>query len=356
VLDHQAGVLDALALGQKIATEGKVPTPPRVILLTTRSARPHRTCLEASHVAAWLPRPATPSELLDSLASTWHNEPPRLAAVSLTEPSPWTLRPSSEAFEVLVVEDNEINRRVAVRHLEKLGCRVKTVVDGLEAVRSVEEGRFDLVFMDCQMPNMDGFEATGRIRALTSAASAVPIVALTAHAMAGDREKCLQAGMSDYLAKPLDAAELAAVVDRHRGSPGATHEDRDGCVDRTGLLESIDHDADFLAELLPLLRTETWSWLSTLGDALAAGLPSEVGNAAHALRGILLNARANHAAELARQLEGKGLAGEIQGCGSLLDDLRAGVERALREIERLLDSVRASASAERPLLAAVVER
>ena len=121
---------------------------------------------------------------------------------------------SADSHEVLVVEDNMVNARVARAMLEKLGLTVSHVENGVEAITAVEEAEFDLVFMDCQMPEMDGFEATRRIRALPPPSNCVPIVALTANAMAGDADRCLAAGMDDYLSKPLRADELAETVGR----------------------------------------------------------------------------------------------------------------------------------------------
>jgi CheY-like chemotaxis protein len=120
---------------------------------------------------------------------------------------------------VLLAEDNVVNAKLAVRLLERLGCRVDVASNGHEALKMVQSIPFDLVFMDCQMPEMDGFEATRAIRAWegnsrvdTSPATRLPIVALTANAMQGDRERCLEAGMDDYITKPLSRADLQRVL------------------------------------------------------------------------------------------------------------------------------------------------
>ena len=112
-------------------------------------------------------------------------------------------------YRVLLVEDNAVNQKLAMHLLTKLGCEVVLAGNGEEAVARAREGRFDVIYMDCQMPVMDGFAAT---RALRAEGVSTPIVALTANAMAGDRERCLAAGMDDYVSKPLRASELARTL------------------------------------------------------------------------------------------------------------------------------------------------
>ena len=123
---------------------------------------------------------------------------------------------SRSALKVLLAEDNAVNQLVARKLLAKLGIEVEIAANGEEAIEALRGTRFDLVLMDCQMPVMDGFEATRRIRDRASGVlnPLVPIVAMTANAMRGDRERCLEAGMTDYLSKPVNPADLAAVVKR----------------------------------------------------------------------------------------------------------------------------------------------
>ena len=116
---------------------------------------------------------------------------------------------------ILLVEDNPINRRVAVALLRKLSQHVDMAGDGREALQMVQRNTYDLVLMDCQMPEMDGFDATRAIRALASKVAEIPIVALTANALAGEREKCIAAGMNDYLAKPFTRKSLETIVTRY---------------------------------------------------------------------------------------------------------------------------------------------
>ncbi len=117
---------------------------------------------------------------------------------------------------MLVAEDNPINQKVATSMLKKIGCSTDLAGNGQEAVERCRKQHYDLVFMDCQMPGMDGFEATAAIRAEESDSRRTPIVAMTAHAMPSDRERCLAAGMDDYLTKPISVEQLRAVIARWR--------------------------------------------------------------------------------------------------------------------------------------------
>jgi CheY-like chemotaxis protein len=137
------------------------------------------------------------------------------AWTSGADPAPVAWAPSGPAPRILVAEDNVVNQHLAIRTLEKIGCRVDLATNGREAVERSRETDYTLVLMDCQMPVLDGFEATAAIRALGGPRSKVPIVAMTAAALQGDRERCLSAGMDDYLSKPIQPNALRALVSRY---------------------------------------------------------------------------------------------------------------------------------------------
>ena len=125
-----------------------------------------------------------------------------------------TIRPFGVRPRVLVAEDNPVNQRVAVRMLERLGLGADVASDGHEAVQSYVRQPYAVILMDCQMPELDGFEATAQIRAREGTGRRTPIVAMTASAMRGDRERCLEAGMDDYISKPITIESLYAVLER----------------------------------------------------------------------------------------------------------------------------------------------
>ena len=169
----------------------------------------------------WFTLPVTPVEGRDEMPAK---------PASPAESPGGAAAPPSPGLRVLLVEDNPVNRAVALAILEHCGCEVGIAVDGREAVEICGAGDFDLVLMDCQMPEMDGYEATRAIRAREHPGKRVPIVALTANAMSGDRERCLAAGMDDYLAKPIQIEALAEVL--HRQSPATRRADGHVGTDR----------------------------------------------------------------------------------------------------------------------------
>jgi CheY-like chemotaxis protein len=233
---------------------------------------------------------------------------------------------------ILLAEDNLVNQKVASRLLEKLGYRVDVVADGLAAVAAWQTGKFDLIIMDCQMPQMDGYEATREIRRLQEGKGHIPIVALTAHAMKGDEEKCRAAGMDDYLSKPIDRAKLESCLERLQPSTGSTgvmpalKEGRTVVesalqqapvqphhpVDWEALLESIDGDQEFARDLADAFIGTGDRELAAIAAALDAGDAAALRQSAHALKGASANLRGSATTAAAAQLESAALGKSAQ--------------------------------------------
>ncbi|MDA0750869.1 MAG: ATP-binding protein [Verrucomicrobia bacterium] len=153
-------------------------------------------------------------------------EPNRLAQEGSVKFDPNQMKPLPEGFTVLLVEDNTVNQKLAAKILSQMGCHVDLAINGKEAVAMARKQSYDIIFMDCQMPEMDGYEATRRIRDIefdnkVPETERVPIIAITANAMRGDREKCLEEGMNDYIAKPIDAGQIGQLIEkwRHKSNP-----------------------------------------------------------------------------------------------------------------------------------------
>ena len=213
-------------------------------------------------------------------------------------------------LRVLVAEDNAVNQRVVIRMLETAGCRVDAVANGREAVDAMARLPYDLVFMDCQMPEMDGYEASRAIRAAERAGASgrrVPIVALTANALQGDREQCLAAGMDDYLAKPITKDAFGASLRRWgiQGGPPT-----DGSIDAAALAELAAMDGEpgqpnLLAELLDVFRQDTPARLAAVRAAIERG-DTRVHRGAHAFKGSCAALGLRHLQALCVTLEHRG--------------------------------------------------
>jgi PAS domain S-box-containing protein len=218
LLDFEMPEMDGLELARHIKADPALAGV-RLIMLTSLGVRGQREQARAAGIDGYLVKPVRLSQLHDCLAAVMAapeprpSAPARPAADSGRRPPPVAQGP-----RVLLAEDNVVNRTLALRMLEKLGCDVDVVGDGREAVAAVARGEYAVVFMDCQMPEMDGFEATAAIRQGESGSRRVPIIALTASAMQGDREACLAAGMDDYLSKPLRLADMERMLRRWQGN------------------------------------------------------------------------------------------------------------------------------------------
>ncbi len=199
--------------------------------------------------------------------------------------------------------------------LRRRGFAVDIANDGLEAIEQLDPERHGAVFMDCQMPNLDGYEATARIRADEPPGRHVPIVAMTAHAFAGDRERCLRAGMDDYLSKPLRAQDLDAVLERWLGARPSDG-GRDGLIDGERMSSLLSLGPDLAAKLLDVFARTTPAVLEELRAAVEGGEDEARRALGHKLRGSAETVGAQRLSELARQLE-----------------LGEGVEAAVAELE-----------------------
>jgi CheY-like chemotaxis protein len=234
---------------------------------------------------------------------------------------------------VLVAEDNTVNQVLILRMLEKLGHTAAVVASGRKVLSVLEEEPFDVVLMDIQMPEMDGFEATAAIRrseAETPGRRRVPIIALTAHALKGDRERCLAAGMDDYLFKPVKQEDLSMALTGLPGGPAGRLADPHPPFDLSLALRHASGDRDLLREMLVLFAKDYPVRIQTLREAVQRADPEEMTRAAHALKGTLLVLGAATAASLAERLEALAGEGRVEEAGALVRALEGESERVVR--------------------------
>jgi len=246
------------------------------------------------------------------------------------------LRDFKSGLRILLAEDNSINQKVLTRILEKHGCFVTVVENGQQAGEQAATTRFDVILMDLQMPVLDGLSATMAIRAREKATGQhVPIIALTGHAMRGERENCIRAGMDEYLAKPVDTAELWRLLARLVGTTTAlpevapSHapaEDRKATIDWNAALDMYDHDREFLQEISTQFL-QCWPiTLTKLSDALAAGNAERLAAEAHALKGAAAQLATKEVVLAAQRLELIGKCGELAEATFAIQELTAAVQ------------------------------
>ncbi|BCX89590.1 two-component system, sensor histidine kinase and response regulator [Methylomarinovum tepidoasis] len=289
ILDMHMPNLDGAGLAAAMQADPRLAAIPRVLLSSgTTLNEDERRCLGIRHC---LLKPVRQDALRRLLCDT-------LAAMPVTEtavaaPPPVPDRPWA-GKRVLVAEDNPVNAKLIDRLLGKLALEAKIVENGRLALETLERETFDLVLMDCQMPEMDGYEATRRLRTWENGRSRLPVVALTAHAGEGEREKCLAAGMDDYLSKPLRRPELEAVLERYLGDESEPETDTrpeaetpaPALWDREASLAQLDGDEELLQDMIALFLDDAPVRLDALAAAASAGDCQQIAEATHALKGM----------------------------------------------------------------------
>jgi signal transduction histidine kinase/DNA-binding response OmpR family regulator len=284
-------------------------------------------------IAFYLVKPIRQSELLDAILTALGSAPLGNPDVAPTLSDP-AVAPG-HGLRVLLAEDNEVNQVLAIKMLQKRGHTVTVAENGRLAVAALETQVFDIVLMDVQMPEMDGFEATAAIRESEKGTGRhIPIVALTAHAMKGDRERCLAAGMDDYISKPLRADDLHITLARltagaAESEPPAVDRERltEPVFDRTAVLARLEGDMELLQEMIHLFSPQSVKLLTEIRAAVAAADGTRLEQSAHNLKGSLGNFGARGACNAARQLEIIGHGGNWAGAEVACDDLEQEVVR-----------------------------
>jgi PAS domain S-box-containing protein len=348
LLDYHMPDANGLEVARAIARDPAIGDV-HILLLSSSADRVQVRHEPDVRIAAHLTKPVRQSQLWDSLAMVMDKASPAAAA-----PAPRAPEPAPGASHLLLAEDNPVNQKVAVRMLEKMGCTVDVAGTGGEAVTSVAGGSYAAVLMDCQMPEMDGFEATAEIRRLEGGTRHTPIIALTASAMVGDREHCLAAGMDDYLSKPLRDTDLAAALSRWL--PGAASLP-EGRIRPPAGAESPVLDAeqisslramaeysgqDLLPELTELFARDTPAQLDTLERALAEGDAATLRQVAHTLKGTAGGLGATDAMTVCGRMEVLAVSGDLEAAASLLAEVRRQVERAGQALEEAVAAGRSS--------------
>jgi CheY-like chemotaxis protein/HPt (histidine-containing phosphotransfer) domain-containing protein len=329
LLDFQMPDMDGFAVAAAIQNRPELSGSTIMMLSSVGQRGDAARCKELG-VAAYLTKPVKQSILLDAIHAALAGP---AAGVDPAQRQPLVTRhtvlEAQRSLRVLLAEDNAVNRALVVNLLQKRGHTVVIAANGREALEAHARERFDAVLMDVQMPEVDGLEATAAIREREAGSGQrLPIIALTAHAMTGDRERCLAAGMDFYLTKPVRPADLyrtlEAAVPRSKlpPAPGLS-------FDPAETLTGMGDDRALLALMVGLLKAESAQMLSAIRDSVASGDAAALARSAHALNGSVGNFGMTEALDSARALERMGREGVLGGASArvtLLEEQMARLE------------------------------
>jgi signal transduction histidine kinase/CheY-like chemotaxis protein len=309
LLDANMPEMDGFEVARRISDTPNLSGATIMMLSSSGQYDESSKCREVG-IATHLTKPVDQRELLSAIGRVLAREPGQRAAL------PSAMLPAElpdRRLQVLLAEDNAVNQRLAASLLERRGHKVTIAANGREALAAVTAQPFDVVLMDVQMPEMGGFEATAAIRALESGrtTSRLPIIAMTAHAMKGDRERCLAAGMDEYLTKPLDSRRLCALVEEMAGSAPAGAPRRELATIPAGVLARVGGDRELLVEISRLFVDDAPRHLQKIRQAIDARDGEALRRAAHGLKGAAANFDAEGVVSAARALEEIGRTGEV---------------------------------------------
>ncbi len=347
ILDMQMPDMDGADLARAIKADETLKGT-HLVLMTSLGQRGDARLMEEIGFAAYLVKPTRQSDLFDSLSAVLARSPVRRSTQRIvTRHAVREMRRG--AVRILLAEDNVTNQQVAIGILRKLGLRADPVLDGSQALRALEAIPYDLVLMDVQMPEMDGLEATRRIRDPRSSVlnHGVPIVAMTAHAMQGDRERCLDAGMDDYITKPISPESLAAAIDRwlpherivppepaHPGPASVIAAGAGGAgapvFDSAGMMARLMDDAELASTVMHGFLEDAPRLIEALRSCLAAGDVPGALRQAHTIKGASAAVGGDAMRAVAMEMEKAAVAGDDEAVAARLPDLESAFGR-LRE-------------------------
>jgi CheY-like chemotaxis protein len=338
---HAAELLKATACGADM----------KIIMITSVGQRGDAVRCKEAGISGYLTKPVKQSILMDAIRMTMGLSVEASAEVVTRH----TVYEARDRLNILLAEDNVVNQTLAIKLLETRGHRVILAKNGKEAVGAFQKGDIDLILMDIQMPEMDGFEATGHIRTLEERsagnrqpATRLPIVALTAHAMKGDRERCLAAGMDDYITKPIDPKALFDVIGKlarqPRGADGEGQFPVSGeakplspeTFDLPEVMNTVLDNKALFQEIGKMFLEELPGYMAQIRESIAAGDARALRRAAHGLKGAVGNFRAHRAYEAAYHLENLGKDGELDKATAGLSILEGEVNALAHEMKTVL--------------------
>jgi signal transduction histidine kinase/DNA-binding response OmpR family regulator len=322
ILDLVMPDMDGLTLARSIKADPAI-SGTRLVMLTSWQRRLEPATLEGAGIQAYMVKPVKQSHFYDCLATAMAR--PSLVHVKVSPPPSTTpgvvSDRSSAAIRILLAEDNPINQKVALGQLRKLGYTADVAANGREVLAAMVRQKYDLIFMDCQMPELDGFEAAREIRARRDD---IYIVAMTANAMESDRRACIAAGMNDYLSKPAQVSDLQAALERWRQAS----QDALPFVDLDKFGEVTGGDTSLVQEFVDMFAAQSQEAIADLDAAVVSKDFSAIKRLAHKSYGSSANLGINRAAARLKELEGAAEVRDVARVESLWRETRSTLERS----------------------------
>jgi CheY-like chemotaxis protein/HPt (histidine-containing phosphotransfer) domain-containing protein len=352
IIDMHMMPMDGATLARVIKSDPKLAGT-RLLMLTSLDRRDDPEALREVGVDAYLTKPVKQAPLFDCLVNIADSGVESRAIAPGLMPLPREVKSAEprpkQDVRILIVEDNIVNQNVALHQLQKIGYLADAADNGRLALDAIRRGSYDLIFMDCQMPVLDGYETTRELRRIEGTTRHTWIVAMTAHSLEGDRAKCLAAGMDDYLSKPVKTEDLRAALERFRGIRQIEEEVRTQggapAIDLSLLAGFRELEADsgdgILGKLIDLFLENTPAVLTEARTAVSRHASPQLARAAHTLKGSCSNFGAERMRGACSQLEQLAGQGNLDGAAELLDNL-----------EKEFNYVRLALERERPSRAA----
>jgi signal transduction histidine kinase/DNA-binding response OmpR family regulator len=334
LLDMQMPDMDGAEVGARIKADASIRET-LLLLLTSMGLRNEEPPLREVGFAACLNKPLKQSQLFNAIVELLSREGVEVPAeISLPKEKATAIKRGTRRVKILLAEDNAVNQRLALRLLEKAGYEVRAVWNGREACEALAAEPFALVLMDVQMPEMDGYEATAEIRRREGEQRHTPIIAMTAHAMVGDRERCLAVGMDDYVSKPLKLEELLVMVERWAGRDRTDSASVEP-VDLDALRQAVDGDEMLLRDMIELFLADAPGRIEMLRHAVTACDPLSIQQQAHSLKGACGSLRAGQLQQSFAQLEMIGTEGQMEQATTVLAEVEEEFARVRGYFERV---------------------
>lgn len=344
ILDKLMPTLDGCELARMIKAVDDIKDV-KLIMLSSIGTKKELDELKEIGFSAYLMKPIKQSKLLDCLAYVLGTKEPEEEKEEPEFVSETFLSTAGRKYKVLVVEDNVTNQQVAKAMLSKLNLEVDIANDGKEAIEKLKKNDYDIVFMDIEMPGIDGYETTRIIRRSKEVRNPkVPIVAMSAHVLKGEREKCLKIGMNEYISKPVQMKNLVEVLGKllklsekvdesKKQSESAVFDS--GRFDKTDLLEKVMGDEEILKEIVLTFKKDIDERMKRLEDYIKNGDVAGAGREAHTIKGAAMNICARYLGEYAKEVEDASKKGDLTRAGKALEEMKTELKKLLKVLNEV---------------------